>query len=1454
MSVSHREIAASAGSKRLRGSFTVLKSWSFRWRKFPLQGLEALLIAAMMLAITILNHGPSASALPSQFEDKVITNVSAPTALAFTPDKRMLITSQSGVLRIYKNGSLLGTPALNISGKVCSDFERGMLGVTVDPSFSSNHYIYIYYTFKKYGGCPANTLQSPVNRVSRFTLGSNDLVNPASETVLVDNMPSPNGNHNAGDVEFGHDGNLYISIGDGGCQIDNSLNCGGANQDARKQNVLTGKILRITKTGGIPAGNPFQGSDSGRCNVTGRTSKAKCQETWVWGLRNPFRFAVDPNTSKIYINDVGQNIWEEIDNGQAGRDYGWNVREGFCANGTTNNCGAPPAGMTNPIFSYQHSGGCNSIAGGAFVPNGIWPDAYDDAYLFSDYVCGKIWRLTGSAGSYSRTEFISDGNPVHLEFGPYGSTQALYYASYSGSIHRVRYTGQSNRAPVADAKSDKTYGLLPLSVKFDCSGSKDPDGNPLTYDWNFGDGSSHSTSCKPSHTYTTKAVRTVTLTVRDNRGGSDTDTIKIYAGYTPPTVTITSPTASHLFRVGETITLHGSAKDSDGNFISSSKLCWVVILHHSTHTHPFFPETCGNDKTFVTKAPEDLLAATNSYLEIRVTATDSHGLKKTVSQNLNPHKVNVTLNTNPSALFLTVNSATIYAPKTFVSWESYNLQVSAPNQLDQSGQGWTYSSWSDGGARTHTIHTPGSNSSYTATFAKTHYPGFAPTADSYVLNGRPTTNYGLSTGLNVDYGPTSTAETYLKFTVTGLSGSVSSAKLWVYASSGTADGPAVYRTTNSWTETGITWNNKPAKTTSGRNDRDLIPGHTWVSFDVTPWVTGNGTVSFVLAGKSSDALLMRSRQADAQWPRLEVITSGGSSDVSPPSVPSNIDVDARAWNDVLVNWNPSTDNVGVASYDVFRNGHFLTTVSKNTSYYKDTGTLGEHTYSYQVRARDRAGNVSALTSPKSVTTPIRTFSYAFSPTDDARVEQAHPTSNYGGSTQLKAEGGDDPGVRSFLKFNISGLVGNVQAATLRVYIPATSDYGTSNGPRVYKAASSTWSENSVTWNTKPELLTGGYDDKGALSAGTWVAFDVTPFIHANGYATIAIISSSSDSVVFNSSESSSNRPRLTIVTSMAAGASTAAPPVEPEPVDGTKPMPSPTAEPSPTATSEATLTPEPSVTAEASETPTPAIPFVDGFETGNLDAWTKVDGLTVEEQVVDAGAFSARSANNGDDTSPGIPSYADKSLNSEEANLFTFARYFVRQQDEHSTTLLTLMTKDNQPVVALFLTGDHKLAYQFAGAAQPVVVGDVKTEEWHSLQVHLAINEPAASQIEIWHDGVLLRRDPVQLGDVKIGTVEIGETRTGRTYEILFDQFAIDRQCIGACSTDLVTPTPAIESPTETPVPAEPTVAPTEVPTETSTNTPEPTATTAPPTDTPAPTETAEPTLTETPESDESGG
>ena len=423
-----------------------------RGRRWALLGSYCALWLALLPAVLRLPAASAAAALPPDFVDTLVATVASPTALAFTPDGRLLITTQPGTLRVYEQGALLATPALDLSARICSDFERGLLGVAVDPAFATNHFIYLYYTFNKSGACERNSANTPVNRVSRFLLSDTNAVDPASEVILVDNIPSPNGNHNAGDLHFGKDGYLYISTGDGGCDYAKDSGCAGLNDAARDQHVLLGKILRITATGAIPPTNPFQGSDSARCNVTGRTDPGKkCQETFAWGLRNPFRFAFDPNASatRFFINDVGQNAWEEIDLGQAGADYGWNVREGHCANGSTTDCGASPAGMANPIYDYNHSSGCRSITGGAFVPAGVWPTGYDGAYLFGDFVCGKIFMLTPTAGGgFTRAEFatgLGASSAVAMTFGPDGASQALFYTTYAGGgqVRRIAYTGSA---------------------------------------------------------------------------------------------------------------------------------------------------------------------------------------------------------------------------------------------------------------------------------------------------------------------------------------------------------------------------------------------------------------------------------------------------------------------------------------------------------------------------------------------------------------------------------------------------------------------------------------------------------------------------------------------------------------------------------------------------------------------------------------------------------------------------------------------------------------------------------------------------------------------------------------------------------------------------------------------------------------------------------------------------
>ncbi|HEX8568061.1 MAG TPA: PQQ-dependent sugar dehydrogenase [Pyrinomonadaceae bacterium] len=671
------------------------------------------------------------SALPSGFTDELVTSVGAPTALAFTPDGRLLITTQGGQVRVYQNGSLLATPAVDLSSRLCTNSERGLLGVAVDPQFTTNRYVYFFYTFNKNNVCPTGqptNASNPVNRVSRFVLGDNNIINTASETILIDNIHSPNGNHNGGDLHFGKDGLLYISVGDGGADYAGNSGGAGANDAARDKHVLLGKILRITRDGAIPSGNPFQGANSGRCNATGITTAGNwCQETFASGLRNPFRIAFDSNASvtRFFINDVGQGAWEEIDEGAVGADYGWNVREGHCANGSTTDCGAPPAGMTNPIFDYPR--GCvantvsgNSITGGAFVPNGVWSSEYDDSYLFGEYVCGKIFRIKpNGTGGYTASEFnaSSTGSVTSLIFGPYQSTQALYYTNYTngGQVRRIRYTGTANRSPVASATANPSSGSAPLNVSFNASASSDADGDTLSFSWNFGDGTTGN-GATPTHSYVTNGTYNAIVTVTDGRGGSDTATVRIDVGNGAPTPTITSPTATQLFRVGETITLQGSATDPQDGNLPSSALTWEVLLHHNNdHTHPFLPPTSGNNITFTAPAPEDLAAATASFLEIRLTATDSTNLTTTVTRYFYPRKVNVTFATNPAGLNLTVNGTNVAGGTTVVSWDGYGLNVNAPTQTVNGNQ-YAFQSWSDGGAQAHTITTPATAATYTATF------------------------------------------------------------------------------------------------------------------------------------------------------------------------------------------------------------------------------------------------------------------------------------------------------------------------------------------------------------------------------------------------------------------------------------------------------------------------------------------------------------------------------------------------------------------------------------------------------------------------------------------------------------------------------------------------------------------------------------------------------------------
>jgi glucose/arabinose dehydrogenase len=546
----------------------------------------------------------------------------------------MLITTQPGQLRVYAGGALLPTPALDLAarGDLCANSERGLLGVAVDPNFAANRQIYLYYTAKVGGVCAINRLAH--NRVTRWTLGDDNRA--TGETVLVDGIASPAGNHNGGDLHFGADGLLYVSVGDGGSTP----------QTARQLNSLNGKILRITRDGAIPPGNPYVAGGI-RCNTAGGTTdpNARCQEIFASGLRNPFRMAFDPNTAttRFFINDVGQGLWEEIDNGQAGADYGWNLREGHCANGSTTDCGPPPAGLTNPLYDYGRDTGCSSITGGAFVPNGVWPAAYNGAYLFADYVCGRIFTLRETApGAWTRADFVTGlggSSAVALAFGPWsgpnGATQALYYTSYAGGgeIRRIGYAGSVASPPTAALAASPRSGAPPLRVDFDGGASSDPDpGDTLTYEWDFGDGATATTATlTTTHTYTTAAVRTATLRVRDSGGLlSAPATIQIGVGDAPPAPTILTPATGTAYEPGSNYLLTGAATDPEDGALPAERLSWQVLLHHNEHTHPVLGPVTGNAIAFNGPIHDE---GTN-WLEIRLTATDTQGLSATTTRAL----------------------------------------------------------------------------------------------------------------------------------------------------------------------------------------------------------------------------------------------------------------------------------------------------------------------------------------------------------------------------------------------------------------------------------------------------------------------------------------------------------------------------------------------------------------------------------------------------------------------------------------------------------------------------------------------------------------------------------------------------------------------------------------------------------------------------------------------------
>jgi glucose/arabinose dehydrogenase len=358
-----------------------------------------------------------------------------PVDIANAGDDRLFVVSRSGTIGIVKDGSVLPQPFLDIGDRVEweSHGERGLLGLVFHPDYANNGYLYVNYTAKPDGA----------THIARFEVGDDpDVADPNSEVVILA-VPQPAGNHNAGDLAFGPDGYLYVPLGDGGGSND-------PGNRAQNPGELLGKIVRLD-VDERPGSRPADCGDSAGYRVPPDNpligEPGACDEIWALGLRNPWRFSFDYQTNEIFIADVGQSAWEEINAGPASaaaENYGWSCYEGTHLNPNTFMSECEPAGAyTMPVFEYENDAETCSVTGG-FVYRGQQYPALAGRYLFTDFCAGYIWELSrDGAGEWTATRHDYPQRRNGLTTFGEGVDGELYVANMiTGTLYQVVQTSE----------------------------------------------------------------------------------------------------------------------------------------------------------------------------------------------------------------------------------------------------------------------------------------------------------------------------------------------------------------------------------------------------------------------------------------------------------------------------------------------------------------------------------------------------------------------------------------------------------------------------------------------------------------------------------------------------------------------------------------------------------------------------------------------------------------------------------------------------------------------------------------------------------------------------------------------------------------------------------------------------------------------------------------------------
>lgn len=577
-------------------------------KAFCIASATRLFLVALLTCATL--GQASAAGVPVGFVDtQVASGLNSPTALTVLPDGRVLVVQQNGVIKMIKDDAML--PAnFHAVQNVDSFAERGCLGITSDPDFAANHLVYIY--------CTVKDGENSFNRILRVR-EAGDRAIAGSEQTIHALPPVPPGTkwHMGGALRFGLDGKLYVAVGG---HEDTRLSVAGSNSQDLSNPF--GKILRINADGSVPGDNPYAAtSDAYPAN-------------FALGLRNPFALDIQPDTGRMYINDVGAGSWEEINQGVARANYGWPASEGASSDSR----------YTNAVHAYSHSEGC-AITGGVFYnppatrsSATLFPAQYLGKYFFADFCKGDI-RFIDPANPAKAGPFATDiGNPVNLAVAPDGS---LYYlarnqdagvSATAGTAGKISFTNTQAPRITAQPRSQTIFLGDPVTFTMRADGA-----SAIQWQRNGVD-IPGATAAGYTIARTTQADHRVSFTaVARNAFGSVTSTPALLTVSTNrfPQATITRPAADSGFAPDETVRYAGTGTDAEDGTLPPAALTWQVDFMHDTHSHPFMAATSGAASGSFA-APDFEADAANTWFRLSLTVTDSLGQTHVATRDIYP--------------------------------------------------------------------------------------------------------------------------------------------------------------------------------------------------------------------------------------------------------------------------------------------------------------------------------------------------------------------------------------------------------------------------------------------------------------------------------------------------------------------------------------------------------------------------------------------------------------------------------------------------------------------------------------------------------------------------------------------------------------------------------------------------------------------------------------------------